>query len=35
MGRVEYTSERRLCALAVGMCLGVAAHCRETILITH
>src|SRR5882724_8236709 len=28
---IEYTSERRLCAFALGICQGVAAHYGETI----
>lgn len=30
---IEYDSERRLCALAVGICRGVARHYKESITI--
>ncbi len=30
---IEYSSARRLCALAIGICRGVAAHYEETITI--
>jgi hypothetical protein len=32
---IEYTSTRRLCGLAVGICRGVAAHYREEVTIAH
>jgi hypothetical protein len=32
---IEYRSERRLCALAIGICRGVAAHYGEEITISH
>jgi hypothetical protein len=31
--QIEYTSERRLCALAIGICSGVAAHYGEAITV--
>jgi hypothetical protein len=31
--QIDYDSERRLCALAIGICRGVAAHYQESITI--
>ena len=33
--RIEYSSARRLCLFAVGICRGVAAHFGETITVDH
>jgi predicted hydrocarbon binding protein len=30
---IEYASKRRLCALAIGICKGVAAHYKETVTV--
>jgi hypothetical protein len=32
---IEYRSQRRLCALAIGICRGVAAHFGEAVTVLH
>lgn len=32
---IEYRSERRLCALAIGICRGLAAHYGEEVTVLH